>query len=242
MSKSRGTFIMARRYLELLPAEPLRYYFAAKLGADVDDIDLTLDDFVARLNSDLVGKLVNIASRCAGFIERGGGQLAGKLPDQALYREFARPRPRIARLSRRATTPPRCARSCCSPIAPTSMSTMHKPWALAKDPARADEVLAVATQGINLFRALMLALAPVLPTMAARPAASSVRRSTAGRGRDAAARHARSGVRAARDPSRSRRSSPAGRRTSRRQRRDAPPQARRRPDQAQPKRDAAADA
>ena len=88
MSKSRGTFITAQRFLERLPPEPLRYYFAAKLGSGIEDIDFSLDDFVARTNADLVGKLVNIASRCAGFIERGGGRLAAALPEPALYDEF----------------------------------------------------------------------------------------------------------------------------------------------------------
>ena len=86
MSKSRGTFITARRYLERLPAEALRFYFAGKLGAGVDDMDLSLDDFVARVNSDIVGKLVNIASRCAGFVQRGGGKLAGATARSAALR------------------------------------------------------------------------------------------------------------------------------------------------------------
>jgi methionyl-tRNA synthetase len=85
MSKSRGTFITAQHFLERLPPEPLRYYFAAKLSSGIEDIDFSLDDFVARANSDLVGKLVNIASRCAGFIERSGGRLAAALPEPELY-------------------------------------------------------------------------------------------------------------------------------------------------------------
>src|SRR6202040_4190049 len=86
----RGTFITARRYLESFGPEYLRYYFAAKLGAGIDDIDMNLDDFAARLNSDIVGKLVNIASRCAGFITKNaGGTLAGALPDPDLYAAFA---------------------------------------------------------------------------------------------------------------------------------------------------------
>ena len=85
-----------------LPAEPLRFYFAGKLGAGVDDMDLSLDDFVARVNSDIVGKLVNIASRCAGFVQRGGGKLAAQLPDPQLYEEFAALRGTIARAVRRA--------------------------------------------------------------------------------------------------------------------------------------------
>ena len=101
MSKSRGTFITAQRFLERLPPEPLRYYFAAKLGPEIDDIDLSLDDFVSRFNSDVVGKLVNIASRCAGFIARGGGRLAATLPEPQLYQEFAAARVRIAELYER---------------------------------------------------------------------------------------------------------------------------------------------
>jgi len=90
MSKSRGTFIKGRTYLDNLNPSYLRYYYAAKLGPGTDDIDLNLEDFVARVNSDLVGKLVNIASRCAGFIsKRFDGQLADSLDDPALFAEFA---------------------------------------------------------------------------------------------------------------------------------------------------------
>src|SRR5690606_2949536 len=90
MSKSRGTFILARTYLEHLNPEYLRYYFAAKLGAGVDDIDLNLEDFTARVNSDLVGKVVNIASRGAGFVnKRFDGKLADQLAEPALFKEFA---------------------------------------------------------------------------------------------------------------------------------------------------------
>ena len=89
MSKSRGTFITARHYLDRLPPEYFRYFLAAKLGPGLDDIDLNLEEFATRINADLVGKLVNIASRCASFIHRGhGGRLAAALPDPALYREF----------------------------------------------------------------------------------------------------------------------------------------------------------
>src|SRR5690606_36387637 len=90
MSKSRGTFILSRTYLENLDPEYLRYYFAAKLGAGVDDIDLNLEDFIARVNSDLVGKVVNIASRCAGFVtKKFDGGLAGALAEPGLFEEFA---------------------------------------------------------------------------------------------------------------------------------------------------------
>jgi methionyl-tRNA synthetase len=90
MSKSRGTFIMARTYLNHLNPEYLRYYYAAKLGAGVDDIDLNLDDFQARVNSDLVGKVVNIASRCAGFIsKRFSGELSAEIHRPELLKQFS---------------------------------------------------------------------------------------------------------------------------------------------------------
>src|SRR5512139_3505516 len=99
MSKSRGTFITARSWLEHLPAEYLRYFFASRLGDGVDDLDLNLDDFVAKVNSDIVGKLVNIASRCAGFIARGaGGKLSATLPEPALQEEFVAAGERVAAL------------------------------------------------------------------------------------------------------------------------------------------------
>ncbi|MGB8326300.1 MAG: methionine--tRNA ligase, partial [Steroidobacteraceae bacterium] len=166
MSKTRGSFITARRYLERLPPEPLRYYFAAKLSDGVDDIDLSLGDFTARVNSDIVGKLVNIASRCAGFVARAGGTLAAQLPEPALYRDLAQARERIGALYE--------SRDYAGAIREIMLLTdranqyldTRKPWALAKDPTRAAETLAVATQGINCFRVLMSYLAPVLPKMA----------------------------------------------------------------------------
>ena len=166
MSKSRGSFITARRYLDRLPPEPLRYYFAAKLGAGIDDIDLSLEDFTARFNADVVGKLVNIASRCAGFIERGGGLLATSLPDPGLYREFS-----AAATSIGAAIEAREYSAAVREIMQLADRAnqyvdQHKPWALARDSARADEVRGIATQGLNMFRALMTFLAPVLPTMA----------------------------------------------------------------------------
>lgn len=165
MSKSRGTFISASRYLSLLPAEPLRFYFAGKLNSAVEDIDLSLDDFVARVNSDIVGKLVNIASRCAGFVSRAGGKLAAQLPDPQLYAEFAALRGTIAELydARDYSAALRGIMGLADRA--NQYVDTNKPWALAKDPAKAAEVLAVCTQGINLFRVLMSYLTPVLPQM-----------------------------------------------------------------------------
>ena len=170
MSKSRGTFVTAARYLELLPPEPLRYYFAAKLGPGVDDIDLALDDFTARVNSDIVGKLVNIASRCAGFIARGGGTLAARLPDPALYAEFTAAAERVAALYDARDYSAAMREIMLLADRANQYVDTHKPWSLAKDPSRADDVLAVATQGINLFRVLMVYLAPVLPQIACKAA------------------------------------------------------------------------
>ena len=167
MSKSRGTFITARRYLEHLPPEPLRYYFAAKLASGVEDIDLSLDDFLARTNSDLVGKFVNIASRCAGFIERGGGHLSAALPDPALYGEFVAAGARIALLYEQRDYGVAIREIMALADRANQYVDRHKPWALAKDPQQAPQVQAVATQGINLFRVLMVYLSPVLPHMSA---------------------------------------------------------------------------
>jgi methionyl-tRNA synthetase len=165
MSKARGTFITANKYLSLLPPEPLRFYYASKLNSAVEDIDLSLEDFVARVNSDIVGKLVNIASRCAGFVARGGGKLAAELPDPQLYAEFAALRGTIADLY--DTRDYSAAMRGIMGLADRANQYVdtQKPWALAKDPAKAAEVLAVCTQGINLFRVLMSYLAPVLPQM-----------------------------------------------------------------------------
>ena len=172
MSKSRGTFITAAEYLaaELNP-EYLRYYYAAKLGPGLDDIDLQLEDFAARINSDLVGKLVNIASRCASFIERSfDGNLGPRLHDPALYEEFAAQRDRIGELyeSRAYGKAMRLIMALADRA--NVWINEHKPWELAKDPARRDEMQAVATQGVNLFRVLMTYITPVLPGMASKAA------------------------------------------------------------------------
>jgi methionyl-tRNA synthetase len=166
MSKSRGTFITARRYLERLPPEPLRYYFAAKLGSGIEDMDFALDDFVARVNADLVGKVVNIASRCSGFVSRAGGRLADRLPQPDLYAEFAAARERIASLYESRDFAQAMREIMALADRANQYIDGEKPWNLAKDPARAADVVAVCTQGLNLFRVLATYLAPVLPTMA----------------------------------------------------------------------------
>ncbi|HKS14435.1 MAG TPA: methionine--tRNA ligase [Pseudomonas sp.] len=168
MSKSRGTFIKARTYLDHLQPEYLRYYYAAKLGRGVDDLDLNLEDFVQKVNSDLVGKVVNIASRCAGFIHKGNdgvmveGDAAPELTEAFLaaapsiadayeVRDFARAMREIMGLADRAN----------------AWIADKAPWSLAKQEGKQDEVQAICAQGINLFRQLVVFLKPVLPLLAA---------------------------------------------------------------------------
>lgn len=169
MSKSRGTFIKAATFVDHLSAEQLRYYFACKLGSGIDDLDLNLEDYVARVNSDLVGKVVNIASRCAGFIsKRFDGQLAATLPEPGLYMEFVAARERIGELYEGREF----GRAMREIMALADKANQYidakKPWQLAKDPAQLPEVHDVCTMGLNLFRVLMTYLAPVLPETAAR--------------------------------------------------------------------------
>ena len=169
MSKSRGTFITARSYLDHLDPEYLRYYFACKLGPGIDDLDLNLDDFVQRVNADLVGKVVNIASRCAGFITRHfEGRLAAALPAPAMYEEFVAAGERIAA----AYEGRDYGRAVRGIMALSDRANRYidaeKPWVALRDPARRDEVQAVCTMGLNLFRVLVVYLAPILPMSAAR--------------------------------------------------------------------------
>ncbi|MBK4990417.1 MULTISPECIES: methionine--tRNA ligase [unclassified Pseudomonas] len=168
MSKSRGTFIKARTYLDHLQPEYLRYYYAAKLGRGVDDLDLNLEDFVQKVNSDLVGKVVNIASRCAGFIHKGNGgvMVAGDAAPELTQaflaaapsiaeayegRDFGRAMREIMALADRAN----------------AWIADKAPWSLAKQEGKQDEVQAICAQGVNLFRQLVIFLKPVLPVLAA---------------------------------------------------------------------------
>jgi len=168
MSKSRGTFITAADYVASgLDPEYLRYYYAAKLGPGLDDIDLSLEDFAARINSDLVGKLVNIASRCASFISRGfEGRLGPQLHDPSLHEEFAGARDEIGELydSRQYAKAMRAVMALADRA--NVWINEQKPWELAKDSSRAGTLQAVATQGINLFKVLMTYMKPVLPRVA----------------------------------------------------------------------------
>ncbi|SDU83810.1 methionine--tRNA ligase [Pseudomonas mucidolens] len=168
MSKSRGTFIKARTYLDHLSPEYLRYYYASKLGRGVDDLDLNLEDFVQKVNSDLVGKVVNIASRCSGFIHKGNAGImvpvnaapelteaflaaAPSIAEAYEARDFARAMREIMGLADRAN----------------AWIADKAPWSLNKLEGKQDEVQAICATGINLFRQLVIFLKPVLPLLAA---------------------------------------------------------------------------
>lgn len=167
MSKSRGTFIMARTYLEQLNPEYLRYYYAAKLGTGIDDIDLNLEDFQARINSDLVGKVVNIASRCAGFISKKfDGQLAGECSETDLYTEFVDAGQYIAELYEAREYGHAIREIMALADKANQYIDANKPWVLAKEAGKEQEVQDVCSTGLNLFRALITYLKPVLPKMA----------------------------------------------------------------------------
>ncbi len=169
MSKSRGTFIKARTYLDHLDPEYLRYYFACKLGAGIDDLDLNLEDFVQRVNADLVGKVVNIASRCAGFInKRFSGRLSEALPDPDLYRRFVEEGERVAERFERREYGQAVREIMRLADRANQYIDERKPWVAARDEERAAEVQAVCTQGLNLFRVLATYLAPIVPTLAER--------------------------------------------------------------------------
>jgi methionyl-tRNA synthetase len=167
MSKSRGTFIKARTYLDYLNPEYLRYYFAAKLGSGVDDLDLNLADFLSRVNSDLVGKVVNIASRCAGFInKRFGGELSATCAEPELYEEFVRGSDAIAADYEAREFGHALRKIMALADKANQYIDANKPWVLAKQEGQDDKVQAVCSVGINLFRVLVTWLQPVLPVMA----------------------------------------------------------------------------
>ncbi len=169
ISKRRGNSVTATEFAKKIDPDYLRYYYAAKLGSTTDDLDLNLADFVAKVNSDLVGKLVNIASRCAGFVHKlGSGRLAERLPAPALYAEFAAAADDLAADFEQREY----ARAVRKIMALADRANQdideQKPWIMAKDPAAAASVVAVCTLGLNLFRALIVYLKPVVPALAER--------------------------------------------------------------------------
>jgi len=167
MSKSRGTFIKARTYLDNLNPEYLRYYFAAKLSNGVDDLDLNLDDFLLRVNSDLVGKVVNIASRCAGYLKKKcDGQLSSTCSEPELYQSFVQAGEKIAKLFEQREFSHAVREIMALADKANQYIDEQKPWALAKEEGKQQQVQDIYSVGINLFRVLMTYLKPVLPAMA----------------------------------------------------------------------------
>ena len=167
MSKSRGTFIKARTYLDELNPEYLRYYFSAKLGSGVTDLDLNLEDFRLRVNSDLVGKVVNIASRCAGFVKKKfNSTLSDTVSEPELFEQFAQASDSIA-AHYEAREFSKAIREI---MALADLANQYidekKPWQAIKEEGHEQEVHEVCSMGLNLFRQLMIYLSPVLPVMA----------------------------------------------------------------------------
>lgn len=168
MSKSRGTFIMARSYLNHLNPEYLRYFFASKLSNGVDDIDLNLEDFVQKVNSDLVGKLVNIASRCAGFIsKRFDNTLATTLPDPTLQQDFIDARDAIGELYEQREFGKAMRSIMALADRANQFIDEQQPWVVAKQEGRETELHGICSQGICAFAVLLTYLKPVVPTLAA---------------------------------------------------------------------------
>ncbi len=169
MSKSRGTFIKASTWLNHLDADSLRYYYAAKLSSRIDDIDLNLEDFVQRVNADIVNKVVNLASRNAGFItKRFDGKLSAELADPALYKTFTDAAAGIGE----AWSNREFSRAVREIMALADVANRYvdeqAPWVVAKQEGRDADLQAICTMGINLFRVLMTWLKPVLPSLSER--------------------------------------------------------------------------
>ena len=166
MSKSRGTFIKARTYLDHLDPEYLRYYFATKLSARVEDIDLSLEDFVQKVNSDLVGKLVNIASRTAGFISKKfTGRLSSELANPDLIEAIRAKGPDIQEAfeNREFSKATREIMALADDV--NAWIAEMAPWQLAKNETTLPDVQPICTTAINAFRLLVLYLKPVMPTL-----------------------------------------------------------------------------
>nr|VFK52680.1 MAG: methionyl-tRNA synthetase [Candidatus Kentron sp. TUN]VFK53231.1 MAG: methionyl-tRNA synthetase [Candidatus Kentron sp. TUN] len=167
MSKSRGTFIKARTYLKHLNSEYLRYYFACKLSSGIEDLDLNQDDFVQRVNSDLVGKVINIASRCAGFItKRFKGQLSTDQDNLTLYEAFVEKGDSIAEYFENREFGKAVREIMALADRANQYIDERKPWILAKDVGKEAELQSVCTMGLNLFRVLMTYIKPILPVTA----------------------------------------------------------------------------
>ena len=167
MSKSRGTFINARTYLDHLNPEHLRYYFATKLSSSVQDYDLNMEDFAQRVNSDVVGKMVNIASRCAGFInKRFNGQLSENNIAPELTTAFQSAAEKIAQHYEACETSKAMREIMSLADQANAWIDQHKPWVVAKENDKEQLLQDICSVGINLFRLLVIYIKPVLPVMA----------------------------------------------------------------------------
>ena len=167
MSKSRGTFIKARTYLHHLNPEYLRYYFAAKLGAGIDDIDLNFDDFSQRVNSDLVGKVVNIASRCSGFLKkRFDNTLSPNCAEPDLFQDFIAANANISDFYEQREFGKAMREIMSLADKANQYIDEKKPWVIAKQDSADAELHDVCSMGLNLFRILVAYLKPVLPVLA----------------------------------------------------------------------------
>jgi methionyl-tRNA synthetase len=167
MSKSRGTFITARSYLDHVKnPEYLRYYYAAKLNGTMEDIDLNLEDFVARVNSDLVGKYVNIASRCAGFISKRFDGKLHSVTDNALIAEMQEVASTIASHFENRDYSRALREIMAQADKANAFVAAAAPWEMAKQEGREAELHTVCSAAIEMFRLLTLYLKPVLPQLA----------------------------------------------------------------------------
>ena len=167
MSKSRGTFINARCYLDHLHPEYLRYYYASKLSGTIEDIDLNLEDFTQKVNSDLVGKVVNIASRCAKFIANGNdGVLSSAIDNPELWAQVSGAAGTIANHYENRDYGKAIREIMAQADAANEYIALKEPWKLNKDESQQQSVQDICSLGINLFRVLLTYLKPVLPAMA----------------------------------------------------------------------------
>lgn len=166
MSKSRGTFINARCYLDHLNPEYLRYYYASKLSGSVEDIDLNLEDFIQKVNSDLVGKVVNIASRCAKFVTNGNdGILSATIENQALWDQVSGAGDSIANHYENRDFSKAIREIMALADSANEYIAAQEPWKLNKDPDQKQKVQDICSLGINMFRVILTYLKPVLPAM-----------------------------------------------------------------------------
>ncbi|CUX96017.1 Methionine--tRNA ligase [Candidatus Gullanella endobia] len=169
MSKSRGTFIKASTYLKYLDSDCLRYYYATKLSSNINDIDLNLEDFIQRFNTDIVNKIVNLASRNAGFINKYfDGQLAATVADPALYNHFINAAMSISEAFNNRETSHAIRKIIALADLANRYIDQQAPWIVAKKEGYKTNLQTICSMGIQLFRVLMTYLKPILPSLTKR--------------------------------------------------------------------------